>query len=440
MMTTCFFPVELLLHFFKFYSEWRASEEVVAIHCPRDKTLSPSEAKALATQPQTQGYKIRPFRDIAPLIVQDPFEFDHNLCKALSKPNFTAFIHHVKMAAELLTKQKNILPLFDRKEYQKVEVRLYAKPRRLVFNTHDLKQLFQGNSAFSALGEGLEELDMNDSFVHKSVSLVTLKAVINYLQHSLNINCSPNNLTEKDSSQETDLHTNDSAAAKSSPDPPENTAASAKCQPDVDKNTSILSTECMDIDKDIKQPTEAEANPEPSSTSKIKEVANGDRQRAGVKVVGEASSRKRGHSLSDEETEQSDETKRTKKGNSQTVNTLDILRQARRECQSAKYVCTAMSDTWTHRRQQQRKLEQQQQLRSGDQVEERMDTSELTESLPSLPALLCVKLFLDNSKAPLVAIKINQLPPLHVHKFNNWFALVNKELHRHPSSVRGSEK
>lgn len=414
--------VELLVHFFKFYSEWKSSEEVVAIHCPPDKTLSPSAAKALATAPQGQGYKVRPFRDIASFIIQDPFEFDHNLCKALSKPNFTAFIHHLKIAAELLASNKNLLPLFDRKEYQKVEVRLYSKPRRLVFNTYDLKDLFRGNPTFSALGEGLEKLDMNDSVIHQSVSLVTLKAITEYLQHSLSFSCSPDNSTgEENDGQEDNYHDEDDIDADN--------GAGTKSEPSEITGVSP-SSECMDVDRDIKG---AVKNPEHPLGSKNKEVANGE---TNVQSGDEATRRKRAHNSSDDE--QRDETKRTKKGNLQSVNTIDILRQVQGECQSTKYVCTAMSDTWTHRRQKRRKLEQQQQ-REGEEgggEEEKMDTSELTESLPSLPALLCMKIVTDSSKAPLVSIKIDQLPPLNMNKFNNWFTLVNKELHRYPPSQR----
>ena len=297
---------------------------------------------------------------------------------------------------------------------------------------YELKDLFRGNPAFSALGESLEKLDMNDSFIHQSVSLVALKAITEYLQHSLSFTCSPDNSSGvENSSQEDDYHndedvdTNDSTEANS--EALENTAVSANSQPDVGKDTSIPSSECMDIDKGIKRPSGAVKNPETSSTSKSKEDANGE---ISVQCGGET--RKRAHTNSDDE--QHDETKRTKKGNSQSINMLDALRQLQQECPSAKYVCTAMSDTWTHRRQRRRKLEQQQ----GE--EEKMDTSELTESLPSLPALLCMKLFTDSSKAPLVVIKIDQLPPLNMNKFNNWFTLVNKELHRHAPARNSSRE
>jgi hypothetical protein len=410
--------VELLLHFFKFYSEWRSSEEVIAIHCPPDKTLSPSEAKALATAPQEQGYKVRPFHNFASFIIQDPFEFDHNLCKALSKPNFTAFIHHLKIAAELLATNKTLLPLFDRKEYQKVEVRLYSKPKRLVFYTSELKDLFCGSPTFSALGEGLETLDMKDSVVHQSVSLVTLKAITEYLQQSRGFSCSPDNSTgEENGIQEDSYHDEDNIDTDSS--------AGAKAEPVEGSTASAASLELMDADGDVKG---AEKEPGPPSTREKKDVTNGE---TSAKGGGEASTRKRAHDTSDDEPHE--EMKRTKKGNSHSIKTLDILRQVQQECQSAKYVCTAMSDTWTHRRQKRRKLEQQLQKKEGE-AEEKMDTTELTESLPLLPALLSVRMSTDSSKAPLVSIKINQLPPLKMNKFNNWFTLVNKELHGHPPS------
>ena len=403
--------VELLLHFFKFYSEWRPSEEVVAIHCPPDKTLSPSAAKALATAPKEQGYKIRPFNILASFIIQDPFEFDHNLCKALSKPNYTAFIHHLKIAAELLASNKSLLPLFDRKEYQKVEVRLYSKPKRLVFNTSELKQIFQGNPSFSALGEGLETLDMTDSFIHQSVSLVALKAITEYLQQSLGFSCSADN--SNGDSQEESYHDDDDV----------NTDNSAGVKSEAVENTA--SSERMDVDRDGKGTA---VEPEPPSTREKKQVTNREASVQGTNG-GEASTRKRAHDTSDDEPH--DETKRTKKGNSHSVKTLDILRQVQQECQSAKYVCTAVNDTWTHRRLKRRKLEQQK--KEGEE-EENMDTNELTESLPPLPALLSVRMLTESSKAPLVSIEIYQLPPLKMNKFNNWFTLINKELHGHSPS------
>ena len=104
--------VDLLLHFFKFYSEFRSSEEVVAVHCPLDRTLSPTDAINLANAPQKRGYRVSPFK-FPSLVIQDPFECDHNLCKALSKDKFIVFQRCFKIAAELLEAKSNLLPLFD---------------------------------------------------------------------------------------------------------------------------------------------------------------------------------------------------------------------------------------------------------------------------------------------------------------------------------------
>ena len=94
----------------------RSSEEVVAVHCPLDRILSPSDAINLATAPLERGYKVNSF-NIPSLIIQDPFERDHNLCKALSKVNFVEFQRCIKIAAELLETKSNLLPLFDWREY-----------------------------------------------------------------------------------------------------------------------------------------------------------------------------------------------------------------------------------------------------------------------------------------------------------------------------------
>ena len=124
-----FFAVDLLLHFFKFYSELRSSEEIVAVHCPLDRTLSPSDAVNLATAPQERGYEVNSF-NFPSLIIQDPFEHDHNLCKALSKANFVEFQRCLKIAAELLETKSNLLPLFDWREYTK-------RPTRMHTHTHN---------------------------------------------------------------------------------------------------------------------------------------------------------------------------------------------------------------------------------------------------------------------------------------------------------------
>lgn len=296
-------------------------------------------------------------------------------------------------------------------------MRLYSKPKRLVFNTSDLKEIFQCNPSFSALGEGLETLDMTDSFIHQSVSLVALKAITEYLQQSLGFSCSPDNsIGEENNSQEDSYHDDDDTDTDST--------TGAKSEP-VENSHAAASSERMDVDRDGKGTVK---EPEPPSTREKKEVANRETSVQGT-GGGEASTRKRAHNTSDDEPH--DETKRTKKGNSHSVKTLDILRQVLQECQSAKYVCTAVSDTWTHRRLKRRKLEQQK--KEGEE-EENMDTSELTESLPALPALLSVRMLTESTKAPLVSIKIYQLPPLKMNKFNNWFTLVNKELHVHSPS------
>jgi hypothetical protein len=116
MVAFFFHAVDLLLHFFKFYSEWRSSEEVVAIHCPLDRTLSPGDAISLATAPRERGYDVHPFK--APsIIIQDPFELTHNLCKTLSESNFVELQRRFRIAAEILETRNNLLPLFDWGEY-----------------------------------------------------------------------------------------------------------------------------------------------------------------------------------------------------------------------------------------------------------------------------------------------------------------------------------
>ena len=423
-----FFSVELLLHFFKFYSDFKPSEEVVAIHCPPEKVLSPSEAKALASTPQAQGYKIRPFGNKAPFIIQDPFEFDHNVCKVLSPSHFSAFIYHIRTAAQLLASKSNILPLFDTKEYQTAGKQLYNQEEKLVLNKRDLKVVFKMNPAFSALRVDIENLDLKDSVIHESVSFVTLKAITDYLKDSFDFNCSPGSSTEDGCANgEDDVDMDDSNTEKGS-DMPENIATSANSKLTAEEKAPTPLQEYVDGDKEGGyNMSEHTVNQKPSLNSTSEEISN---EEASGECKGEESlKRKRAHGSSDDD---EDETKRVKKGNSKSPETLDILRQLRQDCQSSKFMCTAMSDTWTHRRQRRRKLEQERRHRherENEGPEEKMDTSELTNSLPSLPPLLRMTLFMDTTRAPLVVIKISQLPPLHVKKFKSWFAVINKDLH-----------
>ena len=121
-----FHAVDLALHFFKFYSEWRSLEEVVAIHCPLGRTLSPSDAVNLATAPRERGYNIHPFKSPS-IIVQDPFELTHNLCKTLSKKNFVELQRRLRVAAEMLETRNDLLPLFDWREYQDTHVHTHTQ-------------------------------------------------------------------------------------------------------------------------------------------------------------------------------------------------------------------------------------------------------------------------------------------------------------------------
>ena len=405
--------MELLLHFFKFYSEW-SGEEVVAIHYPPDKILSPTEAKSLAEHPVSLGYKVRPFREISPLIIQDPFEFDHNVCKSLSKANFTSFIRHLRIAAELLSSKNSILPLFDREEYQNAEVMLLTKPRRLTFNQGDLKELLWQSQTFSALAECVDKLDLKVATIHEALSKIALKAIVKYLEEKLDFNCSPSTNQPTQQPANADIQpTNDSAT-----DPTKQPTSA-----DV-HSTDDSATE------PTKQPTSAETG-ESSSFSSMLTPKTCVQEPTPLTVnsinSGDPCTRKRAHP-SDVIDEQTDEAKRTK-NEIQSVTTLDTLRRFQSECESESYNCTAMTNTWTRRRKKLRQQQQQQQQNRDVQ----MDTTDLTDSLPLVLPVLCVKLSIDYSELPTCTIVINQLPPLNINEFKNWYAIINKELRKNHS-------
>lgn len=384
------------MHFFSFYSQWNG-QQVVAIHCPPNKTLSPAEAKQLATDPQKLGYKVRPFKELSSLIIQDPFELDHNLCKSLSRAHYTVLLRYMKLAATILREKNSVMALFVEREYEDAETKLFSETRKLIFSPDELTTLLQRDQTLAKVAECVGQLDLHNIAIHQSVSRLALKAVSFYLTNKLKFKCTPCSTTEQ---QAMEQQCGDAIGPSNS-------------EPDLmmskeDSSSNLQSS--VSTDKELVEEREDHGS---------QVDANGQSERAA-----EVLHRKRAHSSDDDGEDDelvSDETKRARKRRD-SVTPLDVLHQTQPEQLSEAYHCLAMSDTWTHRRQKQR-----QQRKAAD---EKMETSELTDALPCLPPLLSLKLSLDTSQIPHVAVSVDQLPPapINISNFKNLFALINKEL------------
>ncbi len=163
-------------HFFKFYDEeFDFSKDVVSIRSPH--LLTRREAKELAKSEGDPRRKKKPLDAFTSLVVQDPFDLDHNVTKILNMLELKRLRNNFKEANQVLQKELektaepvSILALFDE-----------TTP---TFSTHlstsialsrlDLAHLL---SDASYLIGHLEELDLESSDVRYCLGQVVLKEV-----------------------------------------------------------------------------------------------------------------------------------------------------------------------------------------------------------------------------------------------------------------------
>ena len=196
MLSSCLSAAELLLHFFQFYSEeFDFGAHVVAVYHPAPARLTREEVSHTAA-----GSTSKARLKMTQLCVQDPFELSHNVTKSLPKVAF--FQDMLCVSRDILQEQLqlestatgsgNLLALFDQTRYQSIASKGYKDPkmsRYLMFTTHRVAGLLQRVETLRPLGERLAELDLKNKKVGKKLADVVVKVLLSILEEELKFVC-----------------------------------------------------------------------------------------------------------------------------------------------------------------------------------------------------------------------------------------------------------
>ena len=320
----------------------------------------------------------------------------------------------MKIAGEILASSGSVLALFDRKEYEQLRVKIFGNDRsQLVLSMRSVVLLLQKQGPpFSILAEWIDQLDPTNSSVHESLSRVVLRAVATYLHNKFDFISTPSNLSKNESLTSSEPHPSGGQSVMLHPlDSTE--LATPRPHPSDSHDPQPVQPTIHGDD----QPTQHAGATLHVSNSSIPHSSDSGEKRV---LTGHKRALSSDSDDFDSDELASDDTKRVK-NTFEEVTALDVLRHVQQGCHSNEYTCTAATDSWTHRRRKRRHQRKS---------EDKMDTSELSESLPVCPPVLRVKMSIatDNSDPQKVTIDICQLEPHNTNKFKNWFALINKEL------------
>lgn len=158
----------------------------MAIHCPSDKHLSPVEARQLYDVTCT-----RSLQSSSPLIVQDPFELSHNICKSVGKAHFSDLIRKMTQAMhqltlELSSSRGQLLTLFTQAE---PAFPATIKPRYISIDVELLARVLLKVDDFKALAPLLCQLDMTDTHVAQSLCRVVSYVLVSLLTQEFKFQC-----------------------------------------------------------------------------------------------------------------------------------------------------------------------------------------------------------------------------------------------------------
>lgn len=173
-----FTPAQLFLHFLHYYAEvFSFSEQAIAIH-----TLSLPLISHLRHDPSGQGMGFK----VSSLCLQDPFERSHNVTKNLKAPHLPQLLHafqsSLKILKELLEGEQiapgtrqNVLSLFKPTE-SAIPRKKAAAVHTLHLDTGTVCRLLCG-TRYAALAGRLEELDLNNTFIQWTLNHVILQSL-----------------------------------------------------------------------------------------------------------------------------------------------------------------------------------------------------------------------------------------------------------------------
>ena len=198
--------MELLLHFFQFYSEhFDFSNHVIAIHNPSTKPLTILEATELAkTRMMEQPSKLKEFK-VSPVCIQDPFELSHNVTKSYVIASLVLlqnmlkcamYITHQQLQSEVSCHDGNLMALFHKHEYLNVSSALNSQEsvfaaKIITFTTTNVASLLRRVDSLKPLASRLRELDLGNPEIVQKLTLVVMKALIAILEQYLSFVCQP---------------------------------------------------------------------------------------------------------------------------------------------------------------------------------------------------------------------------------------------------------
>ena len=191
---------ELLLHFFRFYSEeFDFGAHVVAVHYPAPARLTKEEVAHTAAG-TAAGSTSKAKLKMTQLCVQDPFELSHNVTKSLPKVAF--FQDVLCVSRDILQEQLqlestttgsgDLLALFDQTQYQSITSKSYKAPtmlKYLMFTPLRVAGLLQRVETLRPLAERLAELDLRNERVGEKLAAVVVKVLLSILEEELKFVC-----------------------------------------------------------------------------------------------------------------------------------------------------------------------------------------------------------------------------------------------------------
>ena len=285
------------------------------------------------------------------LCVQDPFELSHNVTKSLPKVAF--FQDMLCVSRDILqeqlqlessaTRSGNLLALFDQTQYQSIASKGYKDPkmsRYLMFTTHRVAGLLQRVETLRPLGERLGELDLKNKKVGKKLADVVVKVLLSILEEELKFVC--------------EVETRDSSEPSNIEHPVGSFAMELSVEGDMPAVVTG-SEQGLSVEGDmpaVVAGSELEEKMEEGPTV-VTPLTVGE----GEPFMGEedGGTRKRQPS---EPGATLEEPKRVRLSPA-TPQALDLLNSAAAATDGKMYMCTAVSNTWLHRRRVQRHQQDQ---------------------------------------------------------------------------------
>lgn len=167
----------LLIHFFRYYStQFPFQRQIVTIH--RTAPVSLEEANKLLECPlQTNS----------PLVVQDPFDHSHNVCKSLSASSFTFLAARLAEALHILSSRS--APLLEIFTEQVPQGRHHQQGKTIALSMEHVIGLLRKREG--PLADVLSELDLTNHSTQNSLFCVIAQCVVDLMKEKFGFVCEP---------------------------------------------------------------------------------------------------------------------------------------------------------------------------------------------------------------------------------------------------------